>query len=49
MAYYNNLLSIPILLAGAALKGEFKVFLSHPQLHTPGYVVRTGGMLTQLG
>jgi hypothetical protein len=45
MAYYNNLLSVPILLAGAALKGEYATFASHPELHTPGYVVSSDNAL----
>ena len=38
MVFYNNLLSMPILLAGAILKGEFTVLQESDELHTVPYL-----------
>lgn len=38
MVFYNNLLSLPILLAGAAVRGEYTTFLWSEDLHTAAYV-----------
>jgi len=38
MVFYNNLLSLPILLAGAAVRGEFRTFLGTGELHTTSYL-----------
>lgn len=38
MVFYNNLLSLPILLVGAAVRGEFSTFLGTDELHTTSYL-----------
>lgn len=38
MVLYNNLLSLPILLAGAALRGEFAMLRAADELHTAPYL-----------
>lgn len=38
MVFYNNLLSLPILAIGAALRGEFGTFLDAEELHTISYL-----------
>lgn len=38
MVFYNNLLSLPILLGGAALRGEFAVLTRTEELHTMPYL-----------
>lgn len=38
MVFYNNLLSLPILLGGALLRGEFPTLLAADELHTVPYL-----------
>ncbi|GAB5030030.1 gdp-mannose transporter [Nannochloropsis oceanica] len=38
MVFYNNLLSLPILLVGAAVRGEFRIFIGTEDLHTMSYL-----------
>lgn len=38
-ALYNNVLSLPILWAGALLRGEFGVLLEKEELHTSSFVM----------
>lgn len=38
MVYYNNLLSIPILVVGAYFRGEFTEFFSREDLHSLPYL-----------
>ncbi len=38
MVFYNNLLSLPILLTVAALRGEYHAFFATPALHTAPYL-----------
>jgi len=38
MVFYNNLLSIPLCLVGAAFRGEYAIFLSRTDLHTLPYL-----------
>jgi len=38
MVFYNNLLSLPILLAGAALRGEYATLAAADELHTVPYL-----------